>query len=249
MSYQWYKNNKRIGGAKASVYRISKVRSANAGDYTVVIKNTFGSVTSSIATLVVDSSTGIAPRITTQPSDLTVNTDDSATFSVTASGTAPLSYQWRMNSTNIPTGTNSIYAIANVKTTDAGSYSVVVSNPFGSVTSSDATLQVNTPSDGEQDHKSSSKSDSKKSLKKIGLTVGTAQSITLNVLPDSDSQNFRFSFIPIVGLTNTVMVTSRLNGGEWGVLTNIPPPVSASPITISDPISGPGKFYRVQVGP
>jgi hypothetical protein len=83
------------------------------------------------------------PSITSQPSSLTVNGDSLASFSVTASGTAPLSYQWRKNSVNVAGGTSSTCVIASAQTTDAGSYSVVVSNSAGSVTSASASLTVN----------------------------------------------------------------------------------------------------------
>ena len=60
-----------------------------------------------------------------------------------ATGTAPLSYQWRKNGTNLSGGTSSTYTITSAQTTDAGSYSVVVSNSAGSVTSGSASLTVN----------------------------------------------------------------------------------------------------------
>ncbi|MCX8512066.1 MAG: immunoglobulin domain-containing protein, partial [Chthoniobacteraceae bacterium] len=84
-----------------------------------------------------------APSITGSPASLTVNGGSLASFNVTATGTAPLSYQWRKNSANIAGGTSSTYTIASVQTADAGSYSVVVSNSAGSVTSASASLTVN----------------------------------------------------------------------------------------------------------
>src|SRR5581483_1322597 len=65
-----------------------------------------------------------------------------ANFSVTASGTAPLSYQWKKNGTNISGATNSAFSITNVQTTDGAGYTVTVSNSAGSVTSNTATLTV-----------------------------------------------------------------------------------------------------------
>jgi len=84
-----------------------------------------------------------APSITSSPASLTVNGGSLASFSVTATGTAPLGYQWRKNGTNLSGGTSSTYVIASAQTTDAGSYSVVVSNSAGSVTSASASLTVN----------------------------------------------------------------------------------------------------------
>jgi glucose/arabinose dehydrogenase len=84
-----------------------------------------------------------APVITQQPAAATVSAGQPATFSVTATGTAPLSYQWQKNNTNISGATNASYTIASVQAADAGAYRVVVSNAVGSVTSSAAQLTVN----------------------------------------------------------------------------------------------------------
>src|SRR5207247_2891404 len=84
------------------------------------------------------------PSITTQPANKTVNVGQTATFSVTATGSPPLQYQWRKNGANIPGATNSSYTTPATVATDNGSlFSVVVSNGGGSVTSNNATLTVN----------------------------------------------------------------------------------------------------------
>ena len=66
---------------------------------------------------------------------LSVNVGSNVTFIVTATGTLPLSYQWRFNGTNLAYATASAYTCTNAQTTDAGSYSVVVSNIAGTATS------------------------------------------------------------------------------------------------------------------
>jgi len=76
------------------------------------------------------------PTITTPPQNVSVSVGGICTFAVTAQGDPPLSYQWFVNGTNaIPGATNSVLAISNVQPANAGNYSVVVSNPYGSVTS------------------------------------------------------------------------------------------------------------------
>ncbi len=80
--------------------------------------------------------------VTTQPASQTVNQGDSATFSVTASGTLPLSYQWLFNGTSISGATLSSLTIPNVVQTNLGTYAVVVTNGVGSVTSSNAVLSM-----------------------------------------------------------------------------------------------------------
>jgi hypothetical protein len=84
-----------------------------------------------------------APAVTTQPSAQTVTTGGNATFSVVATGTAPLSYQWFKDGTAISGATLASYTLTTVATSAAGSYAVNVSNPAGTVTSGAATLTVN----------------------------------------------------------------------------------------------------------
>ena len=82
------------------------------------------------------------PVITSQPTDQTVAAGDTANFAVTATGTTPLSYQWQFNSTSIAGATSGSLTLTNVQPGQAGSYSVVVSNAYGSVASSNALLTV-----------------------------------------------------------------------------------------------------------
>ena len=92
--------------------------------------------------------TGVAPAITTQPLSVTVTAGGSATFSVVATGTG-VAYQWRFNGTAITGATSASYTLSNVAATHAGTYTVVVSNSVGSITSTAATLTVNpAPSSG-----------------------------------------------------------------------------------------------------
>ena len=82
------------------------------------------------------------PVITAQPTSQSVVAGSSVSFSVTATGTAPLSYQWRKGNQDIVGATSPTYTLSNVQSGDAASYSVVVSNSAGTVTSSGATLTV-----------------------------------------------------------------------------------------------------------
>jgi len=79
-----------------------------------------------------------------QPASVTVTAGQPATFSVLASGTAPISYQWRKNTANISGATAASYTTPATTTADSGSkFDVVVMNNSGSITSSQATLTVN----------------------------------------------------------------------------------------------------------
>src|SRR2546427_251553 len=85
-----------------------------------------------------------APSITMQPASQTVTTGQTASFSVTATGTAPLTYQWKKNNVAISGATSSAYTTAATTSSDNGAqFTVVVSNSVGSVTSSAAMLSVN----------------------------------------------------------------------------------------------------------
>src|ERR1017187_3080116 len=85
---------------------------------------------------------GVAPAIITQPADQTVLAGSSATFTATAAGTPPLAYQWRGNGTNIAGATTTWYMLSNAQPAQAGSYSLQVTNAFGSIISSNAVLTV-----------------------------------------------------------------------------------------------------------
>jgi GxGYxYP putative glycoside hydrolase C-terminal domain/Legume lectin domain len=83
---------------------------------------------------------GAAPYIAEQPASQSAVLGTNVTFSVIASGTGPLSYQWQMNGTNIPGATSSTYRRKDVLTTDAGDFQVVITNSYGSITSSVAVI-------------------------------------------------------------------------------------------------------------
>ena len=139
-TYQWTKNGSNISGATASTYTTPATTSADNGAvYAVSISNAHGTVTSSNATLTVIT----APTVSTQPSDQTVTAGQTASFSVSASGTAPFTYQWRKNGSNISGATSSTYTTPVTSFADHGAvYSVVVGNNAGTATSSNATLTV-----------------------------------------------------------------------------------------------------------
>lgn len=83
---------------------------------------------------------GSAPYVAQQPVSQSAVVGTNITFNVIASGTGPLSYQWQMDSTNIPGATAAKYTKSNVQITDAGNYQAVIANSYGSVTSSVAVI-------------------------------------------------------------------------------------------------------------
>jgi len=144
LAYQWRKNGSFVAGATGSSYATPPVTAADHGsNFMVLVSNSLGALYSANATLLV-SSTPVGPTITLQPADLTVTVGQTATFSVTATGTAPLSYQWQKNGANISGATSSSHTTPATTTADNGStFRCAVSNSAGSVTSNSATLTVN----------------------------------------------------------------------------------------------------------
>ena len=114
---------------------------ANAGAYDVVVSSPAGSVTSRVVTLQV----WFPPAIVTQPQSQAVAAGSNAALSVTATGTAPLAYQWYFDGAPLAGQTNAAWLLSAAAFTDAGSYTVMVTNLYGSVTSAPAVLNVGIP--------------------------------------------------------------------------------------------------------
>ena len=146
LTYQWQKGSTPISGAMSSTYTTpATTTSDNGSTFSVTVTNSAGHATSNPATLTVNgNSSPVAPSITQQPSNQTVTAGQTAAFSVTATGTAPLSYQWQKGTTAISGATSATYTTPATTTSDSGStFSVVVSNSLGNATSNAATLTVN----------------------------------------------------------------------------------------------------------
>ena len=132
-------------GTNSATLTINNVQAANGGNYRVVVSNTFGTITSNTATLTVNVA-GSAPTITTQPTSQQASAGVAATFTVAASGAAPISFQWQhqVGANWINVGANSAtYTINAVIAADAGNYRVVASNANGTATSNVVTLTIN----------------------------------------------------------------------------------------------------------
>ena len=140
ITYQWFKNNVAIAGATGSSYGLASASTADAGSYTVAVTNSAGTVTSTAATLTVTVA-AVAPTVSA-PATQSVAFGTAVSFSVTAAGTAPFTYQWQKGGVAIPGATAATYAIVSAQLTDAGTYTVVVTNALASVTSAAATLTV-----------------------------------------------------------------------------------------------------------
>jgi len=149
LSYQWQVNGANLTDAgditesTNATLSFSDLSTNDAGSYTVVVSNAFGSITSAVAVV----SPGVLPSIITQPVGQTNLLGSTLTLSVQAGSAQPMTFQWQMDGTNIwdngdYSGTAAATLTFNSLTTnDPGSYTVIVSNPAGSITSAVAVVQ------------------------------------------------------------------------------------------------------------
>jgi hypothetical protein len=145
-NYQWYFNGVGIPGATDSSFQIANAQPTNAGTYYAVLSNpAWGSQwgvvhTSGSATLTVVAK----PIITAPPQSQTAEIGSTVGFAVQATNIMPLSYEWFFNSTLAITSstTNCALLLTNVQPSQAGAYTVVVTNIAGAVTSPPAMLNV-----------------------------------------------------------------------------------------------------------
>ena len=207
--YQWRKDGVNIPGATGLSYYLGNVQFADAGSYSVFVNNAFGGITSSNAVLNV----GIAPAITEQPVSLAVTQGQSATFSVTATGT-PLNYFWRKNGAFITEATSSAYTIASVVASNAATYTCQVSNFLGSVTSAGATLTVYSPP--------------VITVQPISQTVGVGSNFTVSVTATGNpapGYQWNKDGVDIPGATDTSFTVTGAQANDAGgyavVLTNM----------------------------
>lgn len=217
LAYQWYFNATNPVGGNVNPLVLTNVQPGQAGDYRVVVANIAGSVTSAVATLSVEVA---APVITAAPTNLTVVQGQSAQFTVTATGSLPLAYQWFFNETNLLAGaTASTLSLTNVQPPQVGSYVVRVTNSVGAITSPPALLLIA----GMPNYTN----------EPPGLTVAwQAPDLVLTLAPDNRARTIQVS-------TNLV---------DWEVFTNAGP--SAAFVTVPVAATNlPGRFFRAFIVP
>lgn len=142
LAYQWFFNATNVlAGATNTTLYLTNTLPTSAGNYTVVVTNVAGSVTSAVAMLTVL----VPPSITAQPLSQTVSVGQNISFTMPVTGTAPFYYQWRKDGLVLSGQNANSLALANVIRAQSGLYSVVVSNAVGTVTSINALLRVLVP--------------------------------------------------------------------------------------------------------
>ena len=189
----------------------------------------------------------ISPTITTPPQSQTVSVGTNVTFSVAATGTAPLSYQWRKGGVNISAAVGPSYTITGVTTNHAGNYDVVVTNTVGTVTSTAANLTVN----------------------RLG------QTITFGVLPAKQTSDVAFTLeaesssglpvsytssnpgvatvsgntVTIVAAGTSTITASQMGDATYSAATPVSQTLTVSPVSATAPtITTPPQSQTVRLG-
>jgi hypothetical protein len=224
MHFDWYLNGTTHVGShdgagtnQTSTLQLISVSAANTGNYTVVVSNFWGSVTSSPAALTIGGG-AIRPAITSQPVPSSVLAGQNASFAVTATGDQPLSFQWWKGNVPLSNGgsvsgaTSNVLTLTGVQTVDAGNYSVVVTNVAGSTNSAPTALGVSAPP---------------------ALSSGQANG------------NLVLSATTVAGLTYVEYTTSDIQPPVvWTpVLTNVTPPNGV--VQLTNRITNSGQFFRL----
>ncbi|EEF60000.1 immunoglobulin domain-containing protein [Pedosphaera parvula] len=202
LGYQWKYNGTELPGANGPALLLTNVQPSQAGAYSVVVSNALGSVESASGILTV------APlAFVTPPANMTIYVGESASFAVTLNGTGPFSYQWRFNDTDLIGETNAVLTISNAELSQAGPYSVSVSNQYGSLVSPSASLTV---------------IDSVPIILKQPVSrgaMGPGSSAVFQVTADGSkplSYQWRFNGVDITAETNTTLTLTGLTAAQAG---------------------------------
>lgn len=141
LSYQWQHNGTNIPNQTGSSLTLMNVQASDAGIYKALVTNPYGTAVSPPTSL------GFAPpQITSQPQSLTRYRAETASFNVSATGLAPLAYQWRKGGSNLTGQTGTTLTLTNIRSTNAGNYQVIVTDSAGSsATSLAAVLTIIDP--------------------------------------------------------------------------------------------------------
>lgn len=200
-AFQWFKDNVRLTGETQPALIVTNIQTANAGAYKAVVTNLAGAATSEVATVTVL----VPPAITQQPRSQTNCAGGNLTLTVTATGTAPLGYQWSQNGLALPDATASSLSLTNVQAATTGDYLVVVSNGAGLATSALARIQVNLPPS--------------LAAQPQDQTVTPGSTVTFDVLANGGepiTYQWRKDGVDLAGATAASLVLSNVNTNHQG---------------------------------
>lgn len=139
LTYQWQRNNVNIAGATSDTLTLTNVQLTQSASFRVIVSNDVGKATSTAVKLIVQT----PPSITKQPVSQSFYAYDNVTFPAAATGTATLKYQWFKGADALPGQVASTLKLTRVQESQAGIYTLKVTNLVGTVTSDGAVLTVN----------------------------------------------------------------------------------------------------------
>ena len=230
-TYQWYFNGNPISGATSPTLLVGPLTQALAGNYTVVVSDSAGSVTSNVATVSVASTSPVA--ITTQPQSQTATLGSTVTFTVAATGTGPITYSWYKNEVNTVIGTSATLTLNNIQASDQGEYYCSVQNGSSTANTSEVTLGINSPGVNPTIVNQPAPAPT--------FTGGTANFAVYAVAAGSVTYQWYFNGSPIVGQqspTFSIAVVTAADVGNYTVEVTSPYGSTlsdASALTIQDP--------------
>jgi hypothetical protein len=185
------------------------------------------------------------PTISNQPVSQTVNSGANVTFSVVASGDPTPAYQWQLNTINIPEATSALLTLNAVTTANDGTYSVVVSNSAGSVTSQGAVLTVSS---------STTNTAPVISTQPSSQTVNSGSNVSFSVTANGSptpSYQWKLNSTNISGATNSTLTldfVSSANAGTYTVaVTNSVGSVTSQGAVLT--VNSPGEIGLIAAAP
>lgn len=146
LNYQWKRDDSAVVGATSTQLNLVAVQASDAGTYTLVASNAYGTAVAPGFTMLVIGGVGSPPTISTQPKAQSVTAGSGTILSVVISGTSPISYQWYKDGAAIAGANSATYSISTASAASAGTYYVVASNAYGTVTSNSVSVTVVPPS-------------------------------------------------------------------------------------------------------
>jgi hypothetical protein len=235
LTYQWVFNGVPISGATGASLSLALVNSTEAGSYTVAVSNSTGTTVSAPANLTI-LSLFVPPAITGQPYMSTVSAGSAVSFTVGASGTAPLTYQWLLGGSPIAGATLPTISILSAQPSNAGIYSVVATNAAGSSSSIGVPLTV-TPGGVAPIFQYQPSATS--------ITVGGTATLIVGVVgPPPISYQWYEGGVAIPGATSTSLTfspaTTANAGNYYAVMTDPAGSVTSSTVALTvNPAGGP----------
>jgi hypothetical protein len=239
LAYLWRCNGTNVPGGTSATLSLVNVQPSQAGSYQVVVSNSGGAVTSTVATLTVLQ----APVITAHPQSQAVSAGSNVTLAVTANGVAPLYYQWHKNGAPMGGATASSLAFTPATPSDAAGYSVVVTNGVGAATSSVATLLVHCTVTLSANSASFGASGGNGSVNlstysACGWTVANVPAWIALTSPSSGSGNATVTYTVSTNASASIRSATLSIGGASYQVSQSPPDSTPPTVTISSPAAG-----------